>query len=374
MPEAEVILPNLNARFSGITATLSAVVPYQKDALKLAQAGHPLPLDIPHFSWAELFRLSAKPLPNGRPRVFHARRNIEMCAGLLLKKVLRRKLHLIFTSVAQRHHTRFTRFLYRRMDTVLSPSPRSASFLQVPVKAIIPHGVDTEVYHPAADRATAWAQTGLPGKYGIGIFGRVRPQKGLQEFVDALCQTLPRHPDFTAVIIGETTPKFVKFENQLKQKIRDCGLEDRFCWLGKLPFSEIPLWFRRMSLVTAISHNEGFGLTCLEAMASAVPVIGTQTGAFDMVIEEGVNGKIIPCADTPQLVRTLDALLVDPAKLAVMGESARQRVCEKFRIEQEAQALNRIYAEIIGKSLDARAGGTPEIKASTTGSINPRTN
>lgn len=350
MSEVEVILPNLNARFSGVTAATVAVVPHQQSGVRLAQVGHPLPLDIPRLTWRQLFRLTGRPLPNGRPRIFHARRNIEMCAGLLLKHVFRRHLHLIFTSVAQRHHTRFTRFLYHRMDTVLSPSPRSASFLRRPVQAVIPHGVDTAVYHPAPDRARAWAEGGLSGKYGIGIFGRVRPQKGLQEFVDALCEVLPRHPDFTAVITGETTPKFAAFENRLKQKIRERGLENRFHWLGKLPFAEIPGWFQRVSLVAAISHNEGFGLTCLEAMASGAPVIGTQTGAFDLVIRDGVDGLVIPCRDTGALITAFDKLLGDSARLAEMGRAARQRVCDTFQIQQEAAGLNRLYAQILGKT------------------------
>ncbi|MDR2844876.1 MAG: glycosyltransferase family 4 protein, partial [Puniceicoccales bacterium] len=323
--EIEVILPNLNSRFSGVTAATVAVVPHQQAGVGLAQVGYPLALDIPRLSWWQLFKLTAKPLPSGRPRIFHTRRNIEMVAGLLLKHVFRRRLHLLFTSVAQRHHTWFTRFLYHRMDTVISPSPRSASFLRCPVKAIVPHGVDTVNYFPAEDRAKAWAEGGVSGKYGIGIFGRVRPQKGLQEFVDALCEVLPRHPDFTAIIVGETTPKFAAFVNRLKEKIRECGLESRFCWLGKLPFKDIPLWFRRVSLVAAVSHNEGFGLTCLEAMASGTPVIGTRTGAFDMVIRDGTDGLLVPCKDTAALAAAFERLLADPANLEVMGRAARQR-------------------------------------------------
>jgi mannosyltransferase len=347
--EIEIIIPNLNPRYSGVTAAVAAVVPHQVKEFGFAKTGYALPLDIPYRGFCELFRLTARPLPDGSPRVFHARRNIEMLAGLMLRNVFRRKLHLVFTSAAQRRHSAWTRFLYRRMDTLISTSPRSAAFLLRPVKAIVPHGVDTEIFRPAGERAGAWAESGAPGRYGVGIFGRVRPQKGVEEFVDALCLVLPRYPDFTAVITGETTPKFASFEERLKRKIRERGLESRFLWLGKLPTEEVRKWFQRVSLAAAVSRNEGFGLTCLEAMASGAAVVGTQTGAFDMIIRDGVDGLIVPCGDASALAGAFDRLLSSPDELARMGAAARRRVCDSFSIQREAEGLNAVYRGILGK-------------------------
>ena len=348
--EIEIIIPNLNSRYSGVTAAAAAVIPHQVKAFSFAQTGYALPIDIPSLGLRELLRLTAQPLPGGHPRIFHARRNIEMLAGLALRDIFHRKLHLVFTSVAQRHHTAWTRFLYSRMDTLISTSPRSASFLLRPVTAIVPHGVDTEIFRPAADRTLAWAESGAPGRYGIGIFGRVRPQKGVEEFVDALCRVLPRYQDFTAVIIGETTPQFAAFETRLKERTREQKLENRFIWPGKLPTKEVRKWFQRVSLVAAVSRNEGFGLTCLEAMASGAAVIGTQTGAFDMIIRDGVDGLIVPCDDTTALAGAFDRLLSSPDELSRMGAAARQRVCDSFSIQLEAEGINAVYLNILQKT------------------------
>jgi len=345
--EIEIIIPNLNPRYSGVTAATAAVIPHQANEFGFAQIGYALPLDIRSLGFRELFQLSAQPLPSGKRRVFHARRNIEMLAGLVLKNIFSRKLHLVFTSAAQRHHSAWTRFLYRRMDTLISTSPRSASFLLRPVKAIVPHGVDTEIFKPASDRALAWSESGAPGRYGVGIFGRIRPQKGVEDFVAALCLVLPRYPDFTAIITGETTPKFAAFEAGLKRKIRDCGLENRFIWLGKLPMEEVRKWFQRVSLTAAVSRNEGFGLTCLEAMASGSAVVGTQTGAFDMIIRDGVDGLIVPCGNTAALAEAFDRLFSSPDELTRMGEAARLRACDSFSIQRESEGLNAVYHDIL---------------------------
>src|SRR5207247_1242283 len=84
-----------------------------------------------------------------------------------------------------------------------------------------PHGVNIDVFSPPANRTATWNDRGLPGKYGIGVFGRVRPQKGTEEVVDAMIQVLPHRPDWTAVIIGETTPEFRTFQQRLRTKIGD---------------------------------------------------------------------------------------------------------------------------------------------------------
>lgn len=346
--EPVVLIPNLNRRFSGITSTVASVVPHQAREMEVAVVGYPLPVALPHLSWKALVVVARKPLPGGHPRIFHARRNNEMLLGLLLKKVFRCHLHLVFTSTAQRKHSAWTRGLYLRMDSLISTSPKAAGFLVRQPDVIIPHGVDLKTYSPSPERAVEWAEGGLPGKRGIGIFGRVRPQKGIREFVEAMSRVLPRVPDLTAVIVGEVTPKYHGFVRELKEAIRRRDLEDRFCWLGKVPFTDIPTWFRRMSLVVCASHNEGFGLTCLEAMASGVPVVATQAGAWDSIIRNGLDGALVPCRDAGALAGGIEALLAHPLGLDGLGRAARQRVEEAFSIEREAASLNAHYRRSLG--------------------------
>lgn len=344
-PKIHLIVPNLKKRFSGITSTVLQVLPEMEEEAEIRIVGNPLPgASNPTWSLGKLFRETG---PRNPVHIFHARRNNEMILGLIFKQLLRRNLKLVFTSVAQRHHTWLTRFLYRRMDLLLSTSERSASYLEIPPRAIIPHGTDIDRYRPAEDKLRAWEETGLPGKYGIGIFGRVRPQKGHREWVEALCRILPDHPDYTAVIIGETTPKHLPFQEGLQKMVSDQGLEGRFRWLGQRPFSELPYWFQRMSLVGAVPHNEGFGLTCLEAMASGVPVLATQTGGFEMVIRPETDGYIVPCRNAVAITEVLKKALPDPDHLHEMGREARKRIEEAFTAEREAESLLAQYRSLL---------------------------
>ncbi len=350
MDEIEVIIPNLNRRFSGITSTVIAVVPEQMKELKICSVGHPLDNSIKRISWFDFFKLTAKPLPNGKNRIFHCRRNIEMLYGLVFKKIFRRKIHLIFTSTAQRIHSKYTDFLCSKMDTLLSTSPRAASFMTYPPSDIIAHGVNIERYKPASDKPALKSSLNLDSnRRYIGIFGRVRPQKGVQEFVEALCEVLPNFPDCDAVITGQTTPKFVSFERDMKDFIKSRGLENRFKWMGKLDFAKIPDTFACMDVVVCASRNEGFGLTCLEAMASGVAVIATQTGGFELVIRDGVDGYIVPCNNAQAIAQKLNLMLSDKENLERMSKSSRERVATEFTIAKEASGINAVYKRLLAK-------------------------
>src|SRR6202030_2910139 len=100
---------------------------------------------------------------------------------------------------------------------------------------LVMHGVDIDRYAPAADRAGAVTEAGLPGRYAIGCFGRVRAQKGTDVFVEAMCALLPRYPDFSAIIVGAITPEQAAFADELKTRIEAAGLTSRILMTGELP-------------------------------------------------------------------------------------------------------------------------------------------
>ena len=117
-----------------------------------------------------------------------------MIAGLFLN-LFGYGFALIFNSASQRPKTWLTNFLIARMDALIATSEAAAQYLTRPA-TVIHHGIDVDLYSPPADRRAAFAATGLPGKYGVGMFGRVRRQKGIDLFVEAMCRLLPQIPRF----------------------------------------------------------------------------------------------------------------------------------------------------------------------------------
>lgn len=339
-----VVAPHFKRRLSGVTSTVVQLVPEQvRLGRRIVTLGPGLPDDLPKMKWRQVFGLW-KPPENARWRVWHARRNNEMLAGVILRGVLRVPLKLLFTSAAQRRHTGYTRWLIRRMDAVVATSARSGSFLEVP-HTVIRHGVDLQLFHPAAAAEDASAPTGLPGKYLVGCFGRVRHQKGTDLFVKAMIELLPDYPDWTAVVSGRVTAEHQTFGDDLKRAVAEAGLSERIRFLGEV--DDIKPWYRRLTLYVAPSRNEGFGLTPLEAMASGVPVVASDAGAYAEMIVNGLTGQVVPAGDDQALQEAIRPYLADPARTIEHGKASLKHVRENFALINEAAALEKIYDDLL---------------------------
>jgi mannosyltransferase len=256
-------------------------------------------------------------------------------------------LKLVFTSAAQRHHSWITRWLIRRMDAIIATSDISASFLKREA-TVIPHGVDTDRYSPPPDRAAAFAESRLPGRYAIGCFGRVRAQKGTDVFVDAMCRLLPSYPDFTAVVVGGITTEQTAFANDLKKRIEATGLGSRIVITGELSIEDVQRWYQRLTIYAFTSRNEGFGLTLIESMSVGAALVASRAGAAGLVVEDGVTGVLTLPGDVDALVAALEPMMRDPAAAATMGMRGRVRVLEKFSLDAEASRIADVYRNISG--------------------------
>jgi len=340
----EVIIPNLNWRYSGGTAVNRTIAPLIAKRWRAAWCGPDQPEGIAALSLGDLVRLRFRPPAHGKVRIWHARRNVEMLAGLFLN-LLGYGFALIFNSASQRKKTWHTDFLIGRMDAVIATSEIAAQFLRRPATVIL-HGIDVDLYSPPGDRLAAFAKTGLPGKYGIGTFGRVRRQKGSDLFVEAMCRLLPRYPDFSAVMVGLTTVDNLPFVEGLKQQIAAAGLTERIRFLGELPIEEVPLWYQRISIYVFASRVEGFGLTMLEAMAAGEAVVATRAGAAEMIITDGDDGVLAPVDDVEALVAALQPLMREPERIEAMGERARARVVSAFSRDREADEISDVYRQV----------------------------
>lgn len=340
MPAPLVILGNSNPKFSGVTSTMLQTLPYLREHIPLAVLGtHHLSQDTPSLTFRELISTSRNAQ---HPILFHARRNDEMIQALLAKK-LGAKLKIIFTSTAQRHHSKFTKTLINRMDGLITTCAGAASYLHRPADITIPHGVDLDRYRPPQDKLLAWKSLGYPGEFGLGIFGRVRPQKGTHLLVRAAIPFLQEDPKPTILIVGETTNKFLSYQRELENEIEQAGLSKRILFLGKQPFERLPQLFQGLHLVAALSDNEGFGLTPLEAMASGCAVIATQAGAWPEIIGEDKTGHLIPVNDQAALSQILQKTLSRPEQLLEQGDNGLDHVRKNYSIEREAESLLNFY-------------------------------
>jgi mannosyltransferase len=338
--DLEAVAPNFKRRLSGVTSTIIQLVPEQAKSMRIAAFGPGLPPHLPKLRWWQAPGLLRRPR-DGRPRIWHARRNTEMLAGVVLRDVLLAPLKLVFTSASQRSHTGWTRFLIGRMDAVIATSAKTAAYLTVP-NSVVLHGIDTKRFSPPADRASARSAVGLDAaRQYVGCFGRIRRQKGTDLFVDAMIALLPRHPDWTAIVAGRTTAEHKGFEAELRARIEAAGLSERIRFVGE--HTDIHRWYQALSLFVAPQRWEGFGLTPLEAMACGVPVVAADVGAFAELVVDGRTGAIIPADDVEAMIEAVAPFMDDDSARTSAGGAALQHVREHFPLEREVRQIRAVY-------------------------------
>ena len=297
-----------------------------------------IPNNFKTLNYFQFIKLTRKKLASGKCRVFFTRKNNEMIQGLIAKYFFGAKIKIIFNSEAQRYHTTFTKWLISKMDSITSTSQKAAKYLTKKPNIIIPHGIDLKRFFPPEDKQSSWNKLNFPGSYGIGIFGRVRHSKGIDILVDAAIKVIPEYPEATVIICGENQIEDLAYKNNMISKIKEAGLEKRIIFLGRKPFKDLPALYQAMSVVAALSRNEGYGLTPLEGMASGAAVLTSSEGVWDELIRNGVDGYVVETDNVDQTAEKLNLLLNDKERTKVMGETAA-KYAKNFSVEKEAKRI-----------------------------------
>lgn len=350
----EIFVPNLNKRFTGVSSTARAVMQRhlagpQGARHNVALVGVGLPGLPDPISKAQALRLSRKAPKGKRFSIWHTRRNTEMALAIFARDVLRLPVRIVFTSAAKHVHSLLPRLLISRMDRIIATSDDAARCVGRH-DAVIPHGVDIDRFHPAADRAADWAATGYPGRYGIATVGRVRPSKGSDLFVEAMIRALPQLPGATALVIGLAKPSEAAFLAKLKARVAEAGLTERILFTGMIPDDALLTVLRGCRLLCSTARYEPFGVTPLEGMASGLPIVATATGHFAEAVGTATDddqcGVIVPLEDVPAIAEAVVWALSDQDRYDRLARNARARVERLFSIQREADKISAVYEEL----------------------------
>ncbi|AGH16678.1 glycosyltransferase family 4 protein [Candidatus Liberibacter asiaticus] len=347
MNNIDVIAPNMKFRHTGVTSTVFGLCPIQRKlGQRLVVFGYCLPKNIPSIGISSLLTCWKKPIGQNS-RIWHARRNNEMLLGVMMRDVLRMPLKLVFTSPSQRNHSRWTRYLISRMDEVITTSQKSARFIERP-STVIMHGVDTERFRPTSNKQEARRHLKISEDAKlIGCFGRIRKLKGTDLFVDCMINILPHHPGWTAVVVGKTTLKHYLFKKNLQRRIYANGLKKRILFIDEQ--SSIEDWYRALNIFVAPPLYEGFGLTPLEAMASGIPVVASNTGVFSELLdpENAKAGVIVPPRNLHALEKAVLYFMNSKKIMSDTGNRGRERAVKHFSIVKEASDIGKVYDRLL---------------------------
>jgi len=205
--------------------------------------------------------------------------------------------------------------------------------------AVIENGIAFPQYggHYAARRMQAKADLGIdPGNFVVGVVGRFAPQKGHAYFIDAARRVAERLPYVRFLLVGDG-----ELREAIERQIVRAGLKDRFIIVGAREDGTDLL--PSLDLVVLPSLWEGMPYALLEALAAGKPVIASCVGGMQDVIQDGVNGVLVPPRDPVALAEAMVKVLENPVLGSKIGDRARETVATRYRIEEMIERLSALY-------------------------------
>ncbi|MEJ6006634.1 glycosyltransferase family 4 protein [Paucibacter sp. AS339] len=234
------------------------------------------------------------------------------------------------------------RWVLRSADRVVVLSEGWGEALRRIEPAARIHPIQNPVMIPAAE--LAHAESGR-----ILFLGRLWPEKGIYELLEAMAQLLRRWPQLELVCAGDGDLAAVQ------ARIQTLGLQGRVRLTGWLDEQQKNQELARASLFVLPSYFEGVPIGILEAMAWSVPVVASDVGG----VAEALNGEAgLLCApgDVPSLVLAMSQVLENPELAQSLGRAGRARVLKVHDMHRVVDRLSGLYMELGLTLRDSGAG------------------
>jgi colanic acid/amylovoran biosynthesis glycosyltransferase len=212
---------------------------------------------------------------------------------------------------------------------------------------VIAGGIDVDYFDPGG-RVHELA-TGKPERpFRMLSVGRLVWKKGHEYAVEALAKLVEQGIEAELRIIGSGTQ-----DRAIRFAAFDLGVLERVTLLGSQPRNEVRAEMRAADVLVMPSLSEGFGIAALEAQAMKLPVVCSDAEGLPENVQDMVTGFVVPRRSSDLLADRLATLASDPELRQVMGEAGRERVSHCFRVEQEIDAFERLYAETLDRRFQA---------------------
>jgi phosphatidylinositol alpha-1,6-mannosyltransferase len=174
----------------------------------------------------------------------------------------------------------------------------------------------------------------------VGRWAASERYKGADELIHAIRQLVTLVPGLHLVAVGGGDDLA-----RLRQVATDLDVADRVHFLNDLSNEEVAACYAHAEIFALPSAGEGFGLVFLEAMAFAKPLVGVASGGTTDVIENGINGFLVPPANADALVQALSRLLCDESLRGELGRHGAEMVRRKYQFADFESALESILDE-----------------------------
>jgi len=241
----------------------------------------------------------------------------------------------------------FSRWKYRQIDCFIAASDAIRQMLVadgVPAERTVTvhEGIDVERV-AAAPPVNVHEAFFLP--HGAPVVGNVAalvPHKGQRHLVEAAHQVVQAMPDVRFVILGEG-----ELRDALERQVHEHHLQKHVLLPGFR--TDVVGCIKGFDLFAMSSVTEGLGTSLLDAMACRRPIVATTTGGIPEIVEDGVNGVLVPPRDHAAMAGAILRMLKDADLRRRMGDAGLARVTERFTVDRMVEQTAEVYARVTAR-------------------------
>jgi glycosyltransferase involved in cell wall biosynthesis len=289
-----------------------------------------------------------------RVDVFHAHLFDPSVVGLTAavvagtpSRVLTRHYSDYHTRINRPVHVALDRLCTRMSQRVIAVSQHTADHLveveHAPVEKlrVIHNGIDFDRVRVSSPDAPARvrAELGAVGRPVVLIAARLHPEKGYEPLLTAFARVRERVPGAVLLIAG-TGP----LESYYRRLAACPSLRDAVLFLGFR--RDLPDIISAADVVVLPSLAEAFGLAAAEALYLGTPVVASRVGGLPEIVDDDIDGLLVPPNEPPALAEALVRLLTHPDLRARLAGRGRQKVAERFSFQAMVRAYERVYDEL----------------------------
>ena len=211
---------------------------------------------------------------------------------------------------------------------------------------VVPNGVNLTAFNNVERDYEFRRRYAADNEKIILFMGRLVYEKGVQHLISAMPKILANYHDSKLIIAGKGG-----MLDELKAQADRMGLGNKVYFTGYLNSKDVAKMYKCADVAVFPSTYEPFGIVALEGMLSGTPVVVSDVGGLNEIVDHGVNGMKSYAGNPNSIADSILALLYDPALCASVAKKAKQAVKENYNWQKIAQDTHFIYQKAICQTM-----------------------
>lgn len=234
---------------------------------------------------------------------------------------------------------------YIAVSEKLLENIKKQKLLDIAKSRVIYNGVDTKIYGKGKSDKLKGQLKLNSNTILVGSLGNIREAKAYDILIEAGKNIIENHPNIHFVIAGDKKKSLM---DSLEKQMKSLNVTNNFHFIG---FSNNSAKFlSEVDLFTLSSSSEGFSISTIEAMASALPIVVTKCGGPEEIVTPELNAIMVSPNNASELAMGIERLLNDSSLANKLAKNGKNHVEKTFSLNNMIDKYEKLYEEILEKN------------------------